>query len=144
MCLISPTLFNIFLERIITEALENHTGTVSIGGQNMTNLQFANDTDDLAGSQDELRQLFKHLEDTSQSYGMLINASKRKVMPNTTDGFIDEITINDQTLEEVESFKYLGSIFFDKGLRPELLTRIMMTVRLWGGSKLYGMTGRYQ
>ena len=34
----SSTLFNIFLERIMTEAFENHTGTVSIGGQNMTNL----------------------------------------------------------------------------------------------------------
>ena len=29
-CLLSPTLFNIFLERIMTDALENHEGTVSI------------------------------------------------------------------------------------------------------------------
>ena len=32
-CLLSPTLFNIFLERIMTDALENHQGTVSIGGR---------------------------------------------------------------------------------------------------------------
>ena len=32
-CLLSPiTLFNIFLERAMTDALEGHTGTVSIGG----------------------------------------------------------------------------------------------------------------
>ena len=37
-CLLSPKLFNIFLERIMTEALENHTSTISIGGQSMTNL----------------------------------------------------------------------------------------------------------
>ena len=30
-CLLSPTLFNIFLERIMTDALEDHEGTVSIG-----------------------------------------------------------------------------------------------------------------
>ena len=125
-CLLSPTLFNMFLETIMTEALENHTGTVSIGQWNMSNLQFANDIDGFAGSEDELRQLLKHLEDTSQSYGMLINASKMKVMSNTTDGFIDKITINSETLEEVESFKHLGSIFSDKGSRPELLARIMM------------------
>ena len=32
-CLLSPTLFNMFLERIITDALEDHEGTVSIGGR---------------------------------------------------------------------------------------------------------------
>ena len=32
-CLLSPTLFNIFLERIMTGALEDHEGTVSIGGR---------------------------------------------------------------------------------------------------------------
>ena len=30
--LLSPTLFNIFLERIVTDALEDHEGTVNIGG----------------------------------------------------------------------------------------------------------------
>ena len=30
-CLLSPTLFNIFLERIMTDALEDHEGTASIG-----------------------------------------------------------------------------------------------------------------
>ena len=34
-CLLSPTLFNIFLERIMTDALENHEGSVSIGGRLM-------------------------------------------------------------------------------------------------------------
>ena len=36
--LLSPTLFNIFLERIMTDALEDHEGTVSIGGRTITNL----------------------------------------------------------------------------------------------------------
>ena len=31
--LFTPTLFNIFLERIMTDALEDHEGTVSIGGR---------------------------------------------------------------------------------------------------------------
>ena len=30
-CLLSPTLFNIFLERIMSDALEEHQGNVSIG-----------------------------------------------------------------------------------------------------------------
>ena len=32
-CLLSPILFNIFLERIMTDALVDHEGTVSIGGE---------------------------------------------------------------------------------------------------------------
>ena len=44
-CLLSPTLFNIFLERIMTDALEDHEGTVSIGGRTITSLRFADDID---------------------------------------------------------------------------------------------------
>ena len=42
-CLLSPTLFNIFLERIMCEALDDHEGSVSIGGRLMTNFRFADD-----------------------------------------------------------------------------------------------------
>ena len=48
-CLLSPNIFNIFLERIITDALEDHEGTVSIGGRTITNLRFADNVDGLAG-----------------------------------------------------------------------------------------------
>ena len=37
-CLLSPTLFNIFIERIMADALEDREGTVSIGGRTITNL----------------------------------------------------------------------------------------------------------
>ena len=40
-CLLSPALFNIFHDRITTDALEDHEGTVSIGGRAITNLRFA-------------------------------------------------------------------------------------------------------
>ena len=45
----SAVLFNIFLERILTDALEDHEGTVSIGGRTITNLHFYDDIDGLAG-----------------------------------------------------------------------------------------------
>ena len=56
-CLLSPILFNIFLERIMTDALEDHEGTVSIGGRTITNLRFADDIDGLAGEEEELAKL---------------------------------------------------------------------------------------
>ena len=47
-CLLSPTLFNILLERMMSDALEKHDENVSIGGTNITNLHFVDDIDALA------------------------------------------------------------------------------------------------
>ena len=80
-CLLSPTLFNIFLERIMSDALEDHEGTVSIGGRTITNLRFADDIDGLAGSEEELANLVKRLDKTSISYGMQKNQCRK----NKTD-----------------------------------------------------------
>ena len=90
-CLLSPTLFNIFLERIVTNALENHQGTVSIGGRTITNLRFADDIDGLAGDEQELVNLVERLEKTSTSYGMEISAEKTKLMKNNTQGISTEV-----------------------------------------------------
>ena len=42
-CLLSPTFFNIFLERIMCEALDDHVDSVSIGGRLINNFCFADD-----------------------------------------------------------------------------------------------------
>ena len=55
--LLSPTLFNIFLERIMSDALEEHDGKVSIGGRIIINLRFADDIDALAEEEQELEAL---------------------------------------------------------------------------------------
>ena len=38
----------------MTDALQDHKGTVSIGGRTITSLRFANDIDGLAGEDEEL------------------------------------------------------------------------------------------
>ena len=73
-CLLSPTLFNIFLERILTDASEDHEGTVNIGGRTITNLRFADDIDGLAGEEEELANLVERLDKASTAYGMEISA----------------------------------------------------------------------
>ena len=107
-CVLSTTLFNIFLERIMTDALEDHEGTVSIGGRTVTNLRFADDIDGLAGEEEELAKLVERLDKASTAYGMEISAEKTKLMTNNTSGIITEIKVNGQKLETVTSFKYLG------------------------------------
>ena len=104
--LLPPILFNIFLERIMTDALEDHEGTVSIGGRTITNLRFADDTDGLAGEEEELANLAECLDKASTAYGMKTSAEKTKLMTNNTSGINTEIKVNGQKTETVTSFKY--------------------------------------
>ena len=127
-CLLSPTLFNIFLERIMTDALENHEGSVSIGGRTITNVRFADDIDALAGKEDELVKLINHLDATSTKYGMEINAEKTKLMTNNNKGINLDVRIGGQKLETVQSFKYLGSAVTDEGSKQEIMSRIAQTI----------------
>ena len=122
-CLLSPTLFNIFLERIMSGALEDHEGTVSIGGRTITNLRFAVAIDGLAGEKEELANLAERLDKTSTAYGMEMSAKKTKLMTNNTSGINTEIKVNGQKLETVTSVKYLGSVITDEGSKPEILSK---------------------
>ena len=58
-CLLSPTLFNIFLERIMTDALEDHEGNVSIGDRTITNPRFAYGIGGLAGEEELAKLVFR-------------------------------------------------------------------------------------
>ena len=102
-CLLSPTLFNILLERIMTDALEDHEGNVSIGGRTITNLRFADDSDGLSGEEEELATLAERLDKTSTAYVMEISAGKNKLIPNSSSGINTEIKVNKQKLETVKA-----------------------------------------
>ena len=68
----------------MTDALEDHEGTVSIEGRTITNLRFADDIDGLAGEEEELAKLAEHLDKASTAYGMEISAKKTELMTNNT------------------------------------------------------------
>ena len=108
----------------MTDALEDHEGTVSIGGSVITNLSFPDDIDGLAGEEEELANLAERLDKASTAYGMEISAKKTMLMTNNTNGINPEIKVNGQKLETVTSFKYLGSLITDEGFKPEILSRI--------------------
>ena len=94
-CLLSFTLFNIFLERIMSDALVDHERSVSICARRMTNLRFADDIDGLESSEEELTSLVEHLDKTSQAYGMEIMAENIKIMTNNTQGIQTEIKVQE-------------------------------------------------
>ena len=114
-CLLSPTLFNIFLERIMSDALEEHDGKVSVGGRNITNLRFANDIDALAEEEQELEALVESLDKTCTRYKM--EDKQCQWHPERYKG-------KRKKLGSATSFKYLGAVVSDDGSKPEVLSRI--------------------
>ena len=71
----------------MSDVLEDHEGTVSIGGRTITNLRFNDDIGGLAGTKTEPKTLVKHLDSTSKAFGMETSAEKAKVMANNnTEG----------------------------------------------------------
>ena len=113
---------NIFLERIMCEALDDHEGSASIGARLITNFRFADDIVENAKEEEAACVLVDRLDTTTTRYKM-----KTKVMTNNPNGFQREIKIKGQRLEEVENFKYLGAIISNEGSKPEILSRTAQT-----------------
>ena len=113
-CLLSSTRFNFFLERILTDALEEHDGKVSIGSRIITNLRFADDIDALAEGEQELEALAENLDKSCTRYKIEIGAEKTKIMTNSANGIHTEIKVKGQKLGTVTSFKYLGAVVLDE------------------------------
>ena len=130
-CLLSPTLCNIFLERIMSDALEEHDGKVSIGGRNITNLRFADHIDALAEEEQELEALEESLDKTCIRYKM---AMKSKLMTNSANGVQREVKVKGQKLGTVTSFKYLGAVVSDVLSRSVQVTAALTKLKpIWRG-----------
>ena len=102
-CLLSPTLFNIFLERIMCEALDDHEGSVGIGERLITNFRFEDDIVVNAEVEEEAGVLVDRLDTTTTRYKKEIGSDKTKVMTNNPNGFQREIKLKGQRLEKVET-----------------------------------------
>ena len=85
----------------MTDTLEDHEGTVSIGGRAITNLRFPDDIDGLAEEEEELAKLVERLDKASTAYGMEISA-ETKLITNNASGINTEIKVNGQRLENHE------------------------------------------
>ena len=97
----------------MTDAWEDHEGTVCIGSRTITNLRFAVDINGLAGEEEELAKLVERLDKASTAYGKDVSAEKTKLMTNNISGINADIKVTWQKLETVTSFKYPGWIITD-------------------------------
>ena len=107
-CIISPLLFNFYTEHIMRESKLEKEG-IQIGGRQVNTLRYADDTVLLAGNVEELQNMITKVKETSEKYGLQLNAKKTKVMVVKKTAKLGQLTgvniqIEGQRIEEVDRF----------------------------------------
>ena len=146
-CVMSPWLFNIFMDGVVREvyARMGGRGLELINERGwpwmLNQLLFADDTALVASSEEELQQLVKVFDEVCKRRKLKVNIGKSKVMRctrNIDDRRLD-VRIGGEMLEEVDSFKYLGSVIArDGGIAEEVKSRVGEASKVIGGmNKLF-------
>ena len=125
-CCLSPTLFNIYGEWLMNEALEG-MGDFKVGGRIINNIKYADDVVLMAKDEKELQRMLDRLVETGNRYGMKINADKSKVMMISINEEPLRCVIENRILDNVSQFRYLGSMITrDAQCTKEIRERIAM------------------
>jgi hypothetical protein len=113
-CVMSSKLFNNYTEPIF-KTIEDLPGC-KIGGRNYNNFRYADDTALVADSPEKLQNILDKVDEISEQYGLKINIKKTKIMvvSRDTDKEFD-IKVQNQKLEKVEEFIYLGHLITSDG-----------------------------
>ena len=137
-CVLSPDLFNLYSQKMIEE-LDELEG-IRVGGVNVNNIRYADDTVLIADTQEKLQELVSALERACEARGMEINVGpgKTEVMGLTkrNEDLRVRITLGGRSVPQVERYKYLGCVIAKDGRsESEVVTRIGMAKSSFGKVK---------
>jgi hypothetical protein len=124
-CLLSPTLFNVFLEFVMRE-LETLDRTLTYSVDMAMDIRYADDTTLLPSIFDKLEMATEELENACRKWGMRINAAKCRVL--SSEG--RQLNIDGAPVETVESFVFLGSLV--PGTTDDVKRRIALASSSFG------------
>src|SRR6218665_240966 len=128
-CVVSPLLFNIFLEMIMAMALDGSNEGADIGGERIGDLRFADDIALLAKQEKGLQKTLTGVAQVSQKMGMKISIQKTKCQYLGEGNKKFRLEVEGQELEQTENFVYLGGNISTK----EGLTRMWKGELGWRG-----------
>lgn len=101
----SPKLFISVLESAFKHLNWDHKG-ISVDGNNLTNLRFADDIVLISSDLGEMKSMLRDLKSACEKVGLNINISKTKFMTNLVPS--QNIEINGTKVKLVECYTYLG------------------------------------
>ena len=102
------------------DILEKWDKGISIGGRKVTNIRYADNTTLIAGSKDDLTELITKVKRASEEAGLYLNVKKTNVM---TTGKLDHIIVDDNNIEIVDKFIFLGDLITNEGVTDNELRR---------------------
>ena len=113
-CVLSPCLFNLYTEFIFRES--DHLPGITIHGQNLNNLRYADDTALIADSEKNLQEIVSCVKSESSKKGLDMNIKKTKTMiiSRNPAGKKLNIEVDGQYLEQIEKMKYLGTLITEE------------------------------
>ena len=101
-CILSPCLFNLYVEYIIQNAgLDETQSEIKIAGRNNNNLRYADDTTLRAESEEELKSLLMKVKEESEKVGLKLNIQKTKIMASSP---ITSWQIDGETMETLTDY----------------------------------------
>ena len=86
--------------------LDEAQGGIKIAGRNINNLRYADVTNLMVGSEEELKSLLMKVKEESEKVGLKLNIQKTKIMAS---GPITPWEIDGETVETVSDFIFWGS-----------------------------------
>uniref|UniRef100_A0A914W5Q0 Metalloendopeptidase n=1 Tax=Plectus sambesii TaxID=2011161 RepID=A0A914W5Q0_9BILA len=134
---ISPKLFTACLEDVFRQM--ELTGGLNIDGQKLTHLRFADDIVLIGDSTADVQKLLNDLDRNSKAVGLRMNRAKTKWMRNQ-HADADSIKVDDDALEEVSSYVYLGQeLTMNHDISRELARRCEISMQMQIQSRLMMM-----
>ena len=80
-CILSPCLFNLYVEYIMRNAgLEEAQTGIKIAGRNISNVRYEEDTTLMAEGEEKLKSLLMKVKEESGEVGLKLNIQKTKIM----------------------------------------------------------------
>ena len=105
-CILSPCLFNFYSEYIMWNARLNEAQVgIKIAGRNVNNLRYADSTNFMAESEEELKSLLMKVKEKSEKAGLKLNIQKTKIMASS---LITSWQIDGETMETVTELSLVG------------------------------------
>ena len=112
---LSPMLFILLMDFVMRRTvMDGGEGLDWIDNGKLADLEYADDAVLIGRTPQDLQSLLTRMHEISQEVGLKINTRKTEIM-RTEYALEDEITLEGERVNEVESFKYLGTMISNTG-----------------------------